>query len=841
MRRTRFLFELAWRDLAASGRSLWVFCACLVLGVTLVAATGGLYRLVHAGLLADTRVLMGGDLEVESSEPLPDRALEWMAARGEISLLTELDTMLGTAGGEYLRVELQTVDDAYPLYGELELSPNHTLADVTALRGGRFGVAIDPVLAGTLGIGVADIVYIGSLEAEVRALVRSQPDRSLSAEWRGAPVLLSADAVAASGLVRPGSRVEYEYRVRTGMDAAEWRSEFYEAFPDDDWEVNTFTDRSRRISERLGQIASGLLIIAFSTLFIGGLGVFNSIRSYLEGKLATIATLRALGLRDARLAIVYLLQIVMLAGGASAAGALVGTALALAGAAIVAARVPMQTTLASAMLPGVVAISFGLLTALAFALPAIGRALSVPPAALFRGAAKDTERGLQAWRTASLACGGMVGLLVLVTLPDRLFALAFITTIGLLLLLLDGIVRAIKRLARRLDDHPMLSGRFALRLALANLHRPGTPLRASLLSLGSALTLLVACTLVTAALVRAVNETIPEESPALVLYDVGDRQVAEVRDVIEALPSTERVETTPLVRARIAEVNGVPIDEFVGNDRPSRRDAGREEHDLSYSAGNIDDVTLAAGAWWPEPASGRPKMALEDWEADRLGVGVGDVITFAIEGRQVEVETAAIFSQKGVQTRFWFEAIVSDGALDGFVNRHVGTAFLSDADAIVAQRRIGEIAPNVVTVRTAALLESARQILGKAAASLAVVAAVSLAASLLVLVSVMAAGRARQVYDATVLHSLGTRLGVIRRSLHLEYLLLAAITSSFAVLLGSGVALLLLRVRLKLPAEDLLWLAVATAALVSGLSLSLGARYLSRRLRPRPAVLLREG
>jgi len=110
---------------------------------------------------------------------------------------------------------------------------------------------------------------------------------------------------------------------------------------------------------------------------------------------------------------------------------------------------------------------------------------------------------------------------------------------------------------------------------------------------------------------------------------------------------------------------------------------------------------------------------------------------------------------------------------------------------------------------------------------------------LLVLVSVMAAGRSRQVYHATVLHSLGTRMDVIRRSLHLEYLLLALVTSTFAVLLGAAIAMPLLELRLKLPTNDLLWLGLATAAGVSGLSLHLGARYLIRRLRVQPATLLR--
>src|SRR5210317_1459831 len=116
-----FLLELAWRELRVNGRSLWVFCACLMLGVILVAAAGGLYRVVSAGLLADTRMLLGGDLEVDSNTPLPPEALAWIEQNGDLSLVIELDTMLGTADGNFLRVELQTVDSAYPLYGRLGL------------------------------------------------------------------------------------------------------------------------------------------------------------------------------------------------------------------------------------------------------------------------------------------------------------------------------------------------------------------------------------------------------------------------------------------------------------------------------------------------------------------------------------------------------------------------------------------------------------------------------------------------------------------------------------------------------------------------------------------------
>ena len=835
----RFLLDLAWRDLRASGRSLWVFCACLMLGVTLVSASAGLYRLVNLSLLADTRVLMGGDLEIDTNTPLPDEALRWINANGDVSLVTEVDTMLGTGNDRFLRVELQTTDALYPLYGELELQPSRPLFEITAFADSHWGVAIDPVLADQLDIGIGDSVYIGALEMKVRALVLKQPDRSLNADWRGTPVLLHGDALQASGLIKPGSRIDYEYHVRIDELAETWRTRFYAAFPTETWEVRTFTDRSQRLAERLGQIASGLLIIGFSTLFIGGLGVFNSIQAYLQGKLKTIATLRALGLRNRRLASVYLLQVAILAGGASLLGVIIGSVLALVGGKIVATQVPLSANLADLIAPALIALCFGMLTAYSFALPALGRALATDPASLFRGQQQHSRQVPRRWWLATFACAGVIISLVLLVLPDTLFGLGFVLVIAALLLILDFIVRGIRRVARSLDHHPLLRGRLVLKLALANLHRPGTALRTSLLSLGSALTLLVACTLVVVSLMRTLNDTIPEESPGLVLYDVLNGQVDAVVDAIERLPGVNRVEIAPLVRARIEALNGLSLNEVNNLDAAQRRNSAQERYKLTYLANNIDDVTIVDGAWWSGPVSGLPKLAVEDREAKKLGLRVGDVVTFALQGSRFDVEVAAIYSQKGIQTRFWFEGILSDGSLDTFINRHVGAVYIDDAQAIPAQNHIAKIAPGVITVRTASLLRVARQILGKASAGLAVVASVSLLASLLVLISVMAAGRSRQIYEASILHSLGVRLVSIKRSVQLEYLLLALVASVFAVLLGSAIALPLLQLRLKLPSTDLVWLGAMVAIGVSSLALGLGADYLLRRLRVKPAVLLR--
>ncbi|HSS66896.1 MAG TPA: FtsX-like permease family protein, partial [Gammaproteobacteria bacterium] len=434
----RFIASFAWRDLRASGRHLWVFWACLMLGVTLIAASGGLFRQVSEGLLADTRALFGGDLEVEDRTPLPADVLSWMRDRGEMSLLIELRTMM-LAGGRPQLVELQSVDENYPLYGEVELQPATPVAEAVVERNGTFGAAIDPVLAARLGLAVGDRVRIGSLSIEVRAMIQRQPDRGLSADWRGPPVLIAAEALEASGLVQPGSRLEYEYRIKIDGDPNEWRDAITSAFPDADFEVQTFSNRSRRMGEVLDQIGSGLLLIGFSALFVGGLGVFNSVRAYLDAKLATIAVLRSLGLREARLAAVYLWQVLLLAGSASLAGALVGGGLAFAGTAIAAERLPLAPETARLLGPLIAAWIFGILTALTFALPALGRALSVTPAALFRGIDVSMMTTPKRWWQWTAACGAMLIALVLAALPQTLFGVGFVATTLVLLALLEGV------------------------------------------------------------------------------------------------------------------------------------------------------------------------------------------------------------------------------------------------------------------------------------------------------------------------------------------------------------------------------------------------------------------
>ncbi|MCC4285358.1 hypothetical protein LL273_16685 [Marinobacter salarius] len=845
-----WMVKFAITDLRSRISALKVFLACLILGVTLVAATASLYRVIEQSLLADTRMLLGGDVELDASEPLPSDVIDWVGRTGTLSLVREFDTIVsGESGDGFFRAEILIPDAAYPLYGELQLTPDQSRTELTARKDGRWGAVIDPLLAERLGQTIGDQIEIGAANFRISGLIQKQPDRRLNANWRGLPIMISEQAVEATELIRPGSRVDYEYRVKTDRNLDTWLADFEQAFPEPSWDTTTFAERSQRIAERLDQIATALILIAFTTLFIGGLGVANSIHAYLDEKLGTIATLQTLGLRRKPLVAIYLLQIGLLGSLAGLIGGGIGlgfsaVAISLAGDAY-ALSGPKGAGgwLSLWFVPLLLSWLFAVLTAYVFALPALARALAASPAGLFRGQVQAARNEPRTWRIASYVLLAIYISATLFWLPSPQLGFLFLLAVVVLWALLEGIIKGLRRGAKALENSGFADRKFARRLALANLHRPDSPLRATLLSLGTALTLVVACTLMVTTLLRALETTIPAESPALILYEVFPDQMEPLTSGLESLDPSSRTELLPLVRARMAAINKEPIADALADDPRARREAMGDEYKLTYLAGNPEGLELVKGNWWSTPApEGEPAyMAMEDREANALGLTVGDRIEFTAQDQPIVVEIRAIYRQKGLQTRFWFEGVLQQGALDGLISLYVGAVYQSDPAAKESQQWLAGNIPNVITLRTADWLETAGDLLNKAAAGLAAVASVSLLASLLVLSSVVSVSRRRQLYEANLLHCLGARHQAIRNSMLLETGLLTFLATVFATALGSLIALPVADLALKLPAGDLWWIGALVAGVVSALALLGGLLPTLRAMRLNPAVLLRDG
>ena len=207
--------RLARRELRQGLSGFRIFLACLILGVASIAGVGSLSEALLEGLSRQGRELLGGDVELRLTQREMDKKERtWVEAHGKMSMTAELRAMAIAQGRDARAlVELKAVDLRYPLYGIADVSPRQPLKELFANREGLFGAAVDERLLAKLGVPQGAVVKIGDALFELRALLRQEPDRVAGGFTLGPRVLISDFALRATGLIKPGSLINFNYRV----------------------------------------------------------------------------------------------------------------------------------------------------------------------------------------------------------------------------------------------------------------------------------------------------------------------------------------------------------------------------------------------------------------------------------------------------------------------------------------------------------------------------------------------------------------------------------------------------------------------------------------------------
>ncbi|MBV9523154.1 MAG: ABC transporter permease, partial [Alphaproteobacteria bacterium] len=310
-------FRLAWREMRGGLRGFGVFLACLTIGVAAIAGVGSLAAAVDAGLKGDSRIVLGGDVELHLVNRAASAAQQaFLAEAGTLSQAAQMRAMARTPdGAKRTLIELKAVDAAYPLYGTVGLSPQRDLADALGRSEGRWGVVVAPDLLARLDLRVGDALRIGEGEFTIRAALTKEPDFAGTFVIFGPHVLIAAAALPATGLLQPGALISHSYRLRlrAGDTVRGFEDRAAAAFPDAGWRVRDFNNATPAIARFLDRIALFLTLVGLTALLVGGVGIGNAVRGYLNGKIATIATLKCLGAPAPLVFRLYFVQIMALA------------------------------------------------------------------------------------------------------------------------------------------------------------------------------------------------------------------------------------------------------------------------------------------------------------------------------------------------------------------------------------------------------------------------------------------------------------------------------------------------------------------------------------------------
>jgi len=818
-------FRFALRELRGGLSGFYVFLACIALGTAAIGGVNAVSQSVTQGIAEQGQVILGADLRFElNHRTVTDGEREFLDGLGKVAVSANMRSMARLEDqSDQSLVELKAVDGAYPLYGELETEPPLDREALYASEGGRYGAAVQQILLDRLGLAVGDSIRLGNTVFEIRALIVSEPD-AVSDGFAFAPrVLTSMEGLEASGLVQPGSLVEYHYKVRAPAaspeDLRNMTERAGEEHPAAGWSIRNRANAAPALSANIERFAQFLTLVGLTALVTGGVGVANAVRAFLDSKRNVIATFKCLGAPGGFVTLVYLIQILAIAIIGIIAGLIFASAMPWLAAWGLAGVVPLPAS--QGLYPGALALAtvFALVTTLAFAILPLGRARDIPATDLFRDQSFDGEhRPRPAYLVAAIVLIAILAALAIETSFSRYLAALFLAGIAFSFGVLRVVSYAVQAIARRAPRVRSTS----LRLAIGNIHRPGALTPSVVLSLGLGLTLLVALALIDGNLRRQIAGNLPERAPNFFFVDIQNDVIGDFSDLVtQAAGADGALQRVPMLRGRIVEFNGQDVATM--ELPPEGGWVLRGDRGITYSVEVPENSTLSEGEWWPSDYSGEPLVSFSAEEAGEIGLRIGDTITVNVLGRNITARVANLRQVQWESLAINFVMVFSPNTFAGAPHAWLATLTMPEADTAKEAeilRSVTQAFPTVTSVRVKDAIDLVNRLIGQLATAIRAAAAVALVASVLVLGGALAAGNRARVHDAVVLKMLGATRTMLIGAFSLEYLMLGAATAAFALFAGGIAAWFVIAQIMDLPWQ--LLPGVAAATLLTALALTVG-------------------
>ncbi|MGH1419541.1 MAG: ABC transporter permease [Hyphomicrobiaceae bacterium] len=835
------VLRLALRELRTGISGFYVFLACVALGVMVITGVGALTDSLRNGLTREGALLLGGDISfarVHTAATTEERTT--MEALGRVSEIATLRTMARlTSGDDQTFVVLKGVDGAYPLVGDVTLGDERKLSP-QVLQGPT--VAVDPIILERLQLKIGDRLKVGEAELKIVATIAKEPDGLTNGRTFGPRAMVSRATLQSTGLVKPGAMVRWRYAIdmNSGGDAAldQQRKALQKRFGEAGFTVKDRRDPSPQISRTLERLRQFLTLIGLTALLVGGVGVANAVATFVDRRRKVIATFKSLGATSGQVFSIFLVQVLIMAAIGIAIGVIGGFIIPLVLEAIFGDALPVKAQFSVSWGSVLAAVTYGFLVALLFILWPLGRAELISPAVLFRDDVADTTQWprpaivVLSFATALTLCAFAV-----LTSDSMKIALAFCVGLTAIFAIFLALGTAVRWVARKLPRAKTPE----LALALGNLGAPGGLTRSVVLSLGAGLSLLIAVALANSSLVEELSGRLPENSPDYFLLDINKAEYDGLAGLVQQTIPKSHLENAPMLRGRLVKLGGTPVEELKAP--PEARWVLNGDRGLTYSDNVPEGSKVVAGEWWGADYNGPPLVSFEVDLARKLGVGIGDTVTVNVLGRTITAKISNLRELNWENLTINFVMVFTPTTLKGAPHNLLATVRLPDGSGLGEEaklsRALAKSFPGVTTIRVKDAIKAFNDIFKKVMSVIQVAGSVTLIAGALVLAGALATAQRRRILEAVILKALGaTRRRILTAHL-IEYLLLAAMTSGVAILLGSIAAWFALTQVMDVGFMFSLGAVLQSLVLSVGLILAFGGYGTLKVLNARPVPYLR--
>ena len=829
----------ALRNLRSGLKGFWIFLTCLTLGVAAIAIIGALGAAVDRGLTEQGQPLLGGDLEfaLVQREATPAE-LAYIASKGTVSRIATMRAM-ATANDRSTLIELKATDANYPLYGTLSYENETTAEQIYGQLGERFGVAVDPLLLGRLGLKIGDSLKIGTTSLEVRATIKTEPDRISDGIVFGPRLLLSHEALMATGLIQPGSLITWKYRVKlagdTRLSVAKANADEANAkFPDAGWRVRARDNAANGAERFVERLQHFMTLVSIAALTIGGAGIANAVSAFVNRRMGTIATLKCLGISNRDVFGMFLTEIAVVGLLGIFLGVAAGAVAPLVMSQLFGALLPLPITTQVEWWPLGFAAVLGMLVTLAFAIWPLARTSKVPGAALFRSHIVEGQ-GRPAWgyAAASLAILAVAAVVILLAFENMKVTAIYLAGLAASFAVLAILAWAIIKLVALLPRPRNVLWRYAVQ----SLYRPGASSLSIIMALGLGLSLFVTLALTDATLSRELRSGIPEKAPAFFFLDVRNEELPAFKLALGKEAGVQTIDNAPMLRGRIVSVKGIPAEEVKAD--PDAAWALRGDRGLTYATSIPTGSTVVEGQWWAADYAGPNLVSMVDEIAQGLGIKIGDSITVNVLGRVVEAKVANLRKVNWRSMGINFVMVFTPNTLKGAPHSHIVTVEMNGGDEASLLNDMAAAYPSVTAVRVKDALATVSDLLGKMLAAVRGANALTLLTGVLVLSGALSAGLSSRSYEAVILKTYGATRRQLLSAFIIEYGMLGLVAAVFGIVIGTLGAWYLAHFILDVTFEFSLALAISTALIAMVLTVGAGLITTARALTAKPAAYLR--
>lgn len=842
-----FLRQLVRESRGSRGR-LAFFAACLGTGVAAVVAVAGLSAALEETIRSQARPLLGADLAVESLQPFPDSVervlggLPGVRVRTEELVTVVFEPGAATAGEgaapRSLLVELKAVEPPYPLAGALTLAPDRPLAELLPPD----GLVAHPDLLRRLGISAGEEVSLGGARFRVTGTIVSEADRLAGSFRLGPRVFVSRDGLARTTLAGFGSRVTRRVLVNLpeGTDVAAARRivtalrDRLDGVPG--VRVESWLDGQPELRGAVRRTSRFLGLVALASLLVGGVGVAQTVRAWIAGRLDALAVLRCLGVTSREAVLLYAAQTAGLGLAGSLLGAVAGIGLVAAVGSAYSDLLPpggLDPWQPAALLRG---LGLGLGVSVLFGLPALLAVRRVPPIRVLRRDAEPIPSPPALRVAGGLLLLGGIGATAYVQAGLPRVALLFTLGLAASALVLALAARGLLWLVTHVPRERLP---FALRSGLAALTRPGAGTVSSILALGLGTLVVLHIALVQSDFSRQLAADLPTNAPTAFLLDVQPDQWPEVAALLSANGAT-RIVSVPVVTARLTAVDGTGTAELAARkegDARRQRWALTREQRLTYLSELPADNRVVAGALWSDPSAA--EVSLEQEFAGRIGATVGSILDFDVQGVPLRLRVTSLRNVDWRTFGINFFLVVEPGVLEKAPQLRLAAARLPMEHEGTIQDLLARRFPNVVLIRTREVLERVASIAARMGQAVRVLGAFSVLAGLVILAGSVSASSARRAREVALLKVLGVTRGGVAVALGVEFALVGLVAGLVgtlgATLLSGAVLEAAFEVAFRPSAALLSGAPFAVALLAAGAGLAVSVRA----LRVRPLEVLR--